>query len=163
LGNRSCPMTRHGTRAGAACRRVIRRCTPFWDCRCSAARIWSGWSAAPTGTAAATRTWPRSWSGCFFSAPPISTPAVGRGADSGEYRLEKRYLHGSGGLRWGELNVAAVRGPDGALQYLVVHVLDITERKHAESALELSEEERLRLHAQVLHAQKLESLGVLAG
>jgi len=49
----------------------------------------------------------------------------------------------------------AIPGPDGAAWFVCMD-LDITERKRAE-------EERQRLEAQVLQAQKLESLGVLAG
>ena len=44
----------------------------------------------------------------------------------------------------------------GEEQHLMLVALDITERKHAE-------EERQMLEKQLLHAQKLESLGVLAG
>ncbi len=56
------------------------------------------------------------------------------------------------GLRWGIFTAVPLDGGEGA----VVMFVDITDRKKAE-------EERRSLEAQVQHAQKLESLGVLAG
>jgi two-component system, cell cycle sensor histidine kinase and response regulator CckA len=54
------------------------------------------------------------------------------------------------------VDVAAVCDEGGRLLYLSLHVLDISGRK-------AQEEERRQLEEQVRHAQKLESLGVLAG
>ncbi|MBI2354127.1 MAG: response regulator [Deltaproteobacteria bacterium] len=70
-----------------------------------------------------------------------------------EYRIERacdrsvRWVHGLGHLEF---------GADGRLLKMFGTIQDITERK-------LIEAERRKLEAQVLHAQKLESLGVLAG
>lgn len=50
---------------------------------------------------------------------------------------------------------AVVRGPDGKPQLFWVH-MDLTQQKR-------SEDERLEMERRLLHAQKLESLGVLAG
>jgi PAS domain S-box-containing protein len=54
------------------------------------------------------------------------------------------------------LSTAALRDADGRLTGIITLYTDITERRRAE-------EERARLEAQVLHAQKVESLGLLAG
>ncbi|MFO0843301.1 MAG: PAS domain S-box protein [Gemmataceae bacterium] len=75
-----------------------------------------------------------------------------RGPVSVEYRTDPargpvRHLVGA---------VEAVRDGAGRVVLLAGTTLDITERKRAE-------EQRRRLEAQLLHAQKLESLGVLAG
>jgi len=81
-------------------------------------------------------------------------------ADSGLYRklsegaldrydLEKRFLHADGTVRWGRLTCTAVRGPDGEFSHAVALVEDITERK--------------ALEEQLLHAQKLDAVGRLAG
>jgi len=59
-----------------------------------------------------------------------------------------------GTLFWVEVNMR--RAAIGATDRILVTVRDITARKRAE-------DERLNLEKQLLHAQKLESLGVLAG
>jgi signal transduction histidine kinase/CheY-like chemotaxis protein len=70
--------------------------------------------------------------------------------------VEYRIAQPGGALRdvWAKGDV--VRDPSGKPQRMIGVVLDVTERKRAE-------EERRQLEAQILHAQKLESLGVLAG
>ncbi|MBI4702576.1 MAG: PAS domain S-box protein [Deltaproteobacteria bacterium] len=55
-----------------------------------------------------------------------------------------------------EMSVSLIRDADGAPKAFIGVVRDLSERKEAEA-------EKERLSAQVLHAQKLESLGVLAG
>ena len=70
-----------------------------------------------------------------------------------EYRIERagdraaRWVHGLGHLEF---------AGNGRVNKMFGTIQDITERK-------LIEADRLKLEAQVLHAQKLESLGVLAG
>jgi PAS domain S-box-containing protein len=65
------------------------------------------------------------------------------------YQLEKRYLCKGGEVIHARLTVSAVRGPDGRMQYSVGMVEDVTERK--------------KLEEQFLRAQRLESVGALAG
>jgi len=61
------------------------------------------------------------------------------------------------GLRWGIFTAVPLGGAEGGrLEGAVVMFVDITDRKKADA-------ERRSLEAQVQHAQKLESLGVLAG
>jgi PAS domain S-box-containing protein len=60
-----------------------------------------------------------------------------------------------GSLRFYELREAAVTLPDGSMSILAVSN-DITDRKRAEQA-------RLEMERQLLHAQKMDSLGALAG
>src|SRR3954462_640366 len=60
-----------------------------------------------------------------------------------------------GSLRFYELREAAVTLPDGSMSVLAVSN-DVTDRKRAEQA-------KLEMERQLLHAQKLDSLGVLAG
>lgn len=62
----------------------------------------------------------------------------------------------SGEERWVSVNASPVRGENGAVIAAIALLTDITDRKAAE-------EERRKLETQVQHAQKLESLGVLAG
>ena len=64
--------------------------------------------------------------------------------------------NGSAGPEHFERTLAPVSGGDGAVKAVVCVTVDITERRRVE-------EEKQRLHAQLLHSQKLESLGVLAG
>ena len=60
-----------------------------------------------------------------------------------------------GSLRFYELRETAVTLPDGSMNILAVSN-DITDRKRAEQA-------KLQMERQLLHAQKIDSLGVLAG
>jgi len=54
--------------------------------------------------------------------------------------LEKRYIHREGREIWTLLSTSLVRDPQGAPQYLVSQIQDITERKQAETALQESVE-----------------------
>ncbi len=60
-----------------------------------------------------------------------------------------------GSLRFYELREAAVTLPDGSMNILAVSN-DVTDRKRAEQA-------KLEIERQLLHAQKMDSLGALAG
>jgi len=58
------------------------------------------------------------------------------------YRLEKRFIKRDGSQGWADLSVSALRDQNGKLVNLVGVILDMTERKKAESAVE---EERERV------------------
>jgi PAS domain S-box-containing protein len=72
------------------------------------------------------------------------------------YEMTKRYIHKNGQVIWTNLMVSLTRDANGQPSLIISMAQDITERKRAE-------EEREQLQVQLLHAQKLESLGVLAG
>ena len=55
-------------------------------------------------------------------------------------KVEKRCLHKSGRIVWGESSASLIRGPGGEPRYFIGEVLDITERKLAEETLRESEE-----------------------
>ncbi len=78
------------------------------------------------------------------------------GGGRSSYRMEKRYVHADGHRVWGELSVTAIAGPDGTPRCFLGQVEDLTERKLAEERLRASEQ-------RVREAQKLESIGRLAG
>jgi len=101
-----------------------------------------------------------------LSVPEITMPED-RDADwdlfqrvvSGElpdYRLEKRYVRKDGSLAWVNVNMTVIRDAAGHPSHTVATIEDISERKRLEA-----EGESMR--AQLLQAQKLESLGTLAG
>jgi len=69
---------------------------------------------------------------------------------------ETHWLTRDGRRRLISWSASALYNEDGSLRYVIGAGLDITEAKAAE-------EERQRLEAQFQHAQKLESLGILAG
>ena len=70
-----------------------------------------------------------------------SSTAIRQAAESGPriQRLEKRYLHKSGQVLWGEVSSTPVCDAEGKPSYLIAQVLDIGERKQAEEALRKSE------------------------
>jgi PAS domain S-box-containing protein len=53
---------------------------------------------------------------------------------------DKRYLHKDGTIVWGRVTVSCVRKSDGAIDYFVTVLEDITARKRAEEELRKSEE-----------------------
>jgi PAS domain S-box-containing protein len=69
--------------------------------------------------------------------------------------LEKRYLDKAGRVVWGLVSSSVVRDAAETPLYLVAHIQDITQRKQIE-------EERKRLQSQLHHAQKMESIGIIA-
>jgi PAS domain S-box-containing protein len=74
----------------------------------------------------------------------------------GETTMEMSLITKEGTAVPFEYRASAVRDADGNPLYIIAVGRDITERRRAE-------QERRRLEMQVLHTQKLESLGVLAG
>lgn len=72
------------------------------------------------------------------------------------YTVEFRILRPGGGMRWLAGLARAQRDENGVPVRVCGINMDITERK-------LREEERRKLDSQVLHVQRLESLGALAG
>ncbi|WP_026840242.1 PAS domain S-box protein [Citrifermentans bremense] len=69
---------------------------------------------------------------------------------------ERHYQRKDGTVFWGYLTGRRLVGPDGKPAELVATITDMTDLKSAE-------EKRHRSEQQMLHVQKLESLGVLAG
>jgi two-component system cell cycle sensor histidine kinase/response regulator CckA len=76
------------------------------------------------------------------------------GGDPGS--MECRLVHRDGSTVWVLVHIAAERGASGEVTGCIGTVADISDRKRAE-------EERRQLEAQVQHAQRLQSLGLLAG
>jgi PAS domain S-box-containing protein len=72
------------------------------------------------------------------------------------FAVEKRYLRKDGRVVWADLMVSLLRSPSGEPMHFVAVVEDITGQKQAE-------DERRNLERQLLQAQKMESVGRLAG
>lgn len=72
------------------------------------------------------------------------------------YEMEKRIFHKCENLIFIQINVCCFRNPDRSIRFVIASILDITDRK-------LAEQEKERLDAQLLQAQKMESVGLLAG
>ena len=70
--------------------------------------------------------------------------------------MEKRYLVRNGSFVWTRVTTKLVRDSTGTPLYFLTHIQDISERKHAQ-------EEQARLESQLREAQKMESIGRLAG
>ncbi|MDQ1335360.1 MAG: hypothetical protein QG552_2310 [Thermodesulfobacteriota bacterium] len=70
--------------------------------------------------------------------------------------IEVEYFHKNGGTVWLENTVKWIRDPDGSIVEILGVARDISDRKRAEA-------EREKLQAQLIQAQKMESVGRLAG
>jgi PAS domain S-box-containing protein len=70
--------------------------------------------------------------------------------------VERKYLRSDGTTFWGHLSGRRLENPDGSLNTLIGIITDVTKRREAE-------EQQRFLQAQLHQAQKLESLGSLAG
>jgi PAS domain S-box-containing protein len=81
-----------------------------------------------------------------------------RGETDG-YRMEKRFLHRDGHVVYASISSRCVRRDDGSVDYLVLIVEDISERRQAELALRDSEE-RFRQLAENIDAVFFMSEGV---
>jgi PAS domain S-box-containing protein len=64
-------------------------------------------------------------------------------------RMEKRYVRKNGSVVWVELAIALVRGAEGEPSYEIAIFDDVTERKHAETALHEAHEELKRSNAEL--------------
>ncbi|MCX5723594.1 MAG: PAS domain S-box protein [Nitrospirae bacterium] len=73
-----------------------------------------------------------------------------------EFKMEKRYLRKDGSVVWVKLVVSPMSMPGAESHFNIAVVQDITERKEAEAALDL-------LQDQVRQMQKMEAIGQLAG
>ena len=77
-------------------------------------------------------------------------------AGSGPGSLEHRIARRDGSTVWALTHLVAERGADGGVTGCIGTVADISDRKRAE-------EENRKLEAHLQHAQRLQSLGILAG
>jgi len=55
------------------------------------------------------------------------------------YRLIKRYFHKDGRIVWADVNTVILRDEAGDPKHFITHIIDITERKKAETDLQTSE------------------------
>jgi len=60
------------------------------------------------------------------------------------YQMEKRYIHTDGHVVWVQLTVSLVRDAAGKPLYFVSEILDVTDRRRAESELRWARDEALR-------------------
>jgi len=74
----------------------------------------------------------------------------------GSYRVQKRYVRKDGQEVWADVHVSAIHNQSGEFVASLAVVEDITDRKRAE-------QERERMRAQLLQAQKMEAIGTLTG
>jgi PAS domain S-box-containing protein len=74
----------------------------------------------------------------------------------GSYRVQKRYVRRDGEVVWADVHVSAIHNRRGEFVANLAVIEDITDRKRAE-------QERERMRAQLLQAQKMEAIGTLTG
>jgi PAS domain S-box-containing protein len=75
--------------------------------------------------------------------------ALIRAGERESVRFEKRYIRKGGELVWVSLGVALVRNAAGTPEYEIAMFDDVTERKHAETALREAHEELKRSNAEL--------------
>ncbi len=75
---------------------------------------------------------------------------------SSKFELEYRWVHEDGNVVWTLGQVVPILGPDGKASMFIGTLTDITAQKNAE-------EESKRLERALAHAQRMESIGRLAG
>jgi len=93
---------------------------------------------------------PRQWREAIVSGDQAAAQAAWEQVARGEpFRIEYRIARPDGSVRWIEDRSYPVREPTGKLKHAVGVAVDITQRKSLES--------------QLLHVQKMESIGQLAG
>ena len=68
--------------------------------------------------------------------------------------IEKRYVHKSGKIIWGELNIRLIRKEDPSSSYFVASIVDITNRKKAEDTDKLLIAEKEMMLKEVHHRIK---------
>ncbi|HYW12438.1 MAG TPA: PAS domain S-box protein [Longimicrobium sp.] len=61
--------------------------------------------------------------------------------DISHYQVLKRYMRQDGGVAWGMLSVALIRGTDGAPRFAIKMVENVTERREAEETLRMRDHE----------------------
>jgi PAS domain S-box-containing protein len=86
----------------------------------------------------------------------VSTSAVGRllRGEINQFQTEKRYVRKDGSLVWVLLGVSVARDADGVPVHFVSQMVDITQRKRAES-------EWQKLQTQLAHSSKMQAVGQL--
>ena len=70
------------------------------------------------------------------------------------YELDKRFIRKDGSVVYTTLSVACQRKPDGTVNHFLASLLDITERKQAEAALQSALREKIGLLNEVHHRVK---------
>ncbi len=100
------------------------------------------------------------WPAALAEAYQVDDRAV---MEAGQQKVVEEQIAEVDGTRWFETYKSPVFAPDGSIVGTTGVARDITERKRAEEERLRAVEERRKLEQQVMHAQKLESLGVLAG
>lgn len=81
---------------------------------------------------------------------------------SGIYDIEYRIVRPNGGIRWIHDRAFPIRNQAGEVYRVAGVAEDVTERKRSEELFRQHEIQRRELEKQLIHAQKLESLGTLA-
>ncbi len=88
--------------------------------------------------------------------PSMSLSEKLRSGEIPLFHMEQRYIRGDAAVVWADTNITVLRDADGRLVHTIGWVQDITERKRAEA-------EKAKLQDQLNQAQKMESVGRLAG
>ena len=66
-----------------------------------------------------------------------------------QYTLVKRFMRKDGQIIWTSLAAGCVREPDGSVDYMIALLDDITDQKRAEDALQINNDELVRVTAQL--------------